>query len=155
LKGDNVVRPSRRMPWFDGLTLLEYLEEVPVRRREHSRPLRFPVQYVIRPDSRFRGFAGRVASGVLRCGDAVIALPSLDRRRVKSIVTFDGELERADPGRSVTVTLQDEIDLSRGDVLVAENSQPQSSRLLTARLVWLHSGPCQPGKSYLLKHGTR
>jgi sulfate adenylyltransferase subunit 1 len=155
LKGDNVVQASRRMPWFDGLTLLEYLEDVPVRRREHSRPLRFPVQYVIRPDSRFRGFAGRVASGGLRRGDAVIALPSQARSRVKSIVTFDGELERADPGQSVTVTLQDEIDLSRGDLLVAEHSQPQSSKLVTAKLVWLYADPCEDGKSYLLKHGTR
>jgi sulfate adenylyltransferase subunit 1 len=155
LKGDNIVQVSLRMPWFEGPTLVEYLENVPVRSAEHSRSLRFPVQYVIRPDSRFRGFAGRVASGVLRRGAAVVALPSGAKSRVKSIVTFDGELEQSSPGSTVTVTLEDEIDLGRGDLLAAEDSLPQSSTSLAARLVWLHSDPCQEEKLYLLKHANR
>jgi sulfate adenylyltransferase subunit 1 len=155
LKGDNIVQASLRMPWFNGATLLEYLESVPVTIAEHSRPLRFPVQYVIRPDSRFRGFAGRVASGVLRRGGTVTALPSGAKSRVKSITTFDGELEQASSGSSVTVTLEDEIDLGRGDLLAAEDSLPQSSTSLAAKLVWLHSGRCQEEKFYLLKHANR
>jgi bifunctional enzyme CysN/CysC/sulfate adenylyltransferase subunit 1 len=155
LKGDNIVQPSLRMSWFRGGTLLKYLENIPVSSAEHARPLRFPVQYVIRPDSRFRGFAGRVASGVLRRGASVTALPSGAKSRVKSIVTFDGELEQASPGSSVTVTLEDEIDLGRGDLLAAEAGLPQSSTSVAAKLVWLHSDPCQEEKFYLLKHANR
>jgi bifunctional enzyme CysN/CysC/sulfate adenylyltransferase subunit 1 len=155
LKGDNIVQASLRMPWFDGSTLLEYLENVPVRSAEHSAQLRFPVQYVIRPDSRFRGFAGRVASGVLRRGAAVTALPSGTKTHVKSIVTFDGDLEQAGPGASVTVTLEDEIDVGRGDLLTAETALPQSATTVAAKLVWLHSDPCQHEKFYLLKHANR
>jgi len=155
LRGDNIVQASLRMPWFEGSTLLEYLENVAVRGADHSKPLRFPVQYVIRPDSRFRGFAGRVASGVLRRGATVTALPSGAKSRVKSIVTFDGELEHAGPGSSVAVTLEDEIDLGRGDLLAAEAGLPQSSTSLAAKLVWLHSDPCQHEKFYLLKHANR
>jgi sulfate adenylyltransferase subunit 1 len=155
LRGDNIVQASLRMPWFDGSTLLEYLENVPVRSTEHARPLRFPVQYVIRPDSRFRGFAGRVASGVLRRGAAITALPSGSKSRVKSITTFDGELEHAGPGSSVTVTLEDEIDVGRGDLLAADAGLPQSSTSLAAKLVWLHSDPCQHENFYLLKHANR
>lgn len=155
LKGDNIVQASLRMPWFEGSTLLEYLENVPVRGADHSKPLRFPVQYVIRPDSRFRGFAGQVVSGVLRRGTAVTALPSGAKTRVKSIVTFDGELEHAGPGSAVAVTLEDEIDLGRGDLLAEEAGLPQSSTSLAAKLVWLHSDPCQHEKFYLLKHANR
>ncbi|HEY6307690.1 MAG TPA: sulfate adenylyltransferase subunit CysN, partial [Candidatus Angelobacter sp.] len=155
LRGDNIVQASMRMPWFDGSTLLEYLENVPVRSVEHTRPLRFPVQYVIRTDSRFRGFAGRVASGVLHRGAAITALPSGAKSRVKSIVTFDGELEQARPGSSVTVTLEDEIDVGRGDLLAADAGLPQTSTSLAAKLVWLHSDPCQHENFYLLKHANR
>ena len=155
LRGDNVVKASERMPWFTGPTLLEYLETVAVTSVGQTRPLRFPVQYVIRPDSRFRGFAGRVTSGVLRCGAAVTTLPSGTKSRVKSISTLDGELEQALPGNSVTVTLEDEIDLGRGDLLVEEAGLPQFSTSLMARLVWLHSDPCRTEKPYLLKHNAR
>jgi sulfate adenylyltransferase large subunit len=157
LRGDNVAQASRRINWFNGSTLLEYLENVPAERTEDNRPLRFPVQYVIRPDGRFRGFAGRVASGILRRGARVVALPSGTRSRVKSIVTFDGELEHAGPGSSVTITLEDEMDLGRGDLLAQDNGtgQPQSSTSLLARLVWLHADACRNEKPYLLKHGTR
>ena len=155
LKGDNIVEASQRTPWFDGPALLEHLESIPVTATEDTRPLRFPVQYVIRPHSRFRGFAGRVASGVLRRGAPVTVLPSGARSRVKSIVTFDGELERAGPGSSVTITLKDEIDLGRGDLLADVGGLPRASTHLAAKLVWLHSDPCQNEEFYLLKHGTR
>jgi len=155
LKGDNIVEASQRTPWFDGPALLEHLESIPVTATEDTRPLRFPVQYVIRPHSRFRGFAGRVASGVLRRGAPVTVLPSGARSRVKSIVTFDGELERAGPGSSVTITLKDEIDLGRGDLLADVGGLPRTSTHLAAKLVWLHSDPCQNEEFYLLKHGTR
>jgi sulfate adenylyltransferase large subunit len=156
LKGDNIVAAGgSRMPWYHGPTLLQYLENVPLGKDDHRRPLRFPVQYVIRPDGRFRGFAGRVASGVLHRGAPVIALPSGARSRVKSIVTFDGELQTADAGSSVAITLEDEIDLGRGDLLTHETSLPESSSRFSARLVWLHADPCQNEKVYLLKHGTR
>ena len=155
LRGDNIVDASRRMPWSAGPTLLKYLENLPVGRTEHVRPLRFPVQYVIRPDSRFRGFAGRVASGVLRRGAAVVALPSGVRSRVKSIVTFDGKLEHAGPGSSVTLTLEDEIDLGRGDLLAGQELLPKGATRLAAKLVWLHSNSCNNEQFYLLKHGTR
>ena len=155
LKGDNIARPSASMSWYEGPTLLEYLEEVPIYSTDLSRPLRFPVQYVIRPDSRFRGFAGRVASGMLRRGDQVIALPSGARSRVKSIVTFDRELDHAASGSSIAVTLEDEIDLGRGDLLAGDAGLPQTSASFTAKLVWLHADPCQAGKFYLLKHASR
>jgi sulfate adenylyltransferase large subunit len=157
LRGDNVAQASPRITWFNGSTLLEYLENVPAERTEDNRPLRFPVQYVIRPDGRFRGFAGRVASGILRRGARVVALPSGTRSRIKSIVTFDGELEHAGPGSSVTITLEDEMDLGRGDLLAQDTGtgQPQSSSSLLARLVWLHADACRNEKPYLLKHGTR
>jgi len=155
LKGDNIVEASQRTPWFDGPALLEHLESIPVTATEDARPLRFPVQYVIRPHSRFRGFAGRVASGVLRRGAPVTVLPSGARSRVKSIVTFDGELEHAGPGSSVTITLKDEIDLGRGDLLADVAGLPRTSTHFAAKLVWLHSDPCQNEEFYLLKHGTR
>jgi sulfate adenylyltransferase subunit 1 len=155
LKGDNIVAAGARMPWFNGPTLLDVLENIPLGKDDHRRPLRFPVQYVIRPDGRFRGFAGRVASGVLQRGAAVVALPSGARSRVKSIITFDGELERAAAGRSVTITLENEIDLGRGDLLTHETSLPESSTRFSARLVWLHADACRNEKFYWLKHGTR
>ena len=155
LEGENVVERGRKMEWFQGPTLLELLESLPVARAVESEALRFPVQCVIRPDAAFRGFAGRVATGTLRRGAAVMALPSGTRTRIKSIVTFDGELEAAGPGSSVTVMLEDEIDISRGDLLAGPALPPQASRRFRANLVWMHSDQMQPGKSFLLKHTTR
>lgn len=155
LEGDNVVRRSKRMPWFEGPALLEYLESVPANDAAAAGPLRFPVQYVIRPDASFRGFAGQVTSGVLRPGTSVVALPSGVRTRIESIVAFEEELESAGPGSSITVTLQDEIDLSRGDMLVAEDHAPSTGTELQATLVWMHAVPLDPHKIYLLKHTTR
>src|SRR5690606_9020094 len=117
LKGDNVVDKGERMPWYQGPPLLNHLETVHIASDRNFQDMRFPVQYVVRPNLDFRGFAGTLASGILRKGDAVVALPSGRRSTVKSIVTFDGELDEAFTPQAITVTLADEIDLSRGDML--------------------------------------
>ena len=155
LKGDNIVVAGARLPWFSGPTLLESLESIPVETQVSHTPLRLPIQYVIRPDSRFRGFAGRIASGVLRRGGGVTVLPSGVRTRVRSITTFDGELEQAGPGSSITITLEDEIDVSRGDLLAGEDDLPQSATTFQANLVWLSPSPSRIREYYLLKHTTR
>ena len=155
LEGDNVVRRSGRMPWFDGLPLLQHLEEVPNESELEETAVRFPVQYVIRPNQQFRGFAGTVASGALRAGDTVVVLPTGLKSRVRSIVTFDGELEEAAAGDAVTVTLEDEVDISRGDMLVTEERTPSVSRHFQSKLVWMHGDALDPHKLYLLKHTTR
>jgi sulfate adenylyltransferase subunit 1 len=155
LEGDNVVRPSKRMPWFEGPALLEYLETIPVNSASIQAPLRFPVQYVIRPDASFRGFAGQVASGELRPGMPVMALPSRVKTRVQSLVAFEAEMESAARGDSITVTLADEIDLSRGDMLVSEELAPFAGTELQGMLVWMHPESLDPHKIYLLKHTTR
>jgi bifunctional enzyme CysN/CysC/sulfate adenylyltransferase subunit 1 len=155
LVGDNVVERGAHMPWYRGPTFLEHLETVPIRMETPSDALRFPVQYVIRPDASFRGFAGPVASGVIRPGDPVVSLPSEQKSRVRSIVTFDGDAPEAFPPMSVTVTLEDEIDLSRGDMLVSPAHPPRVSRHFDAMVVWFNAEPTEPGKSYLLKHTSR
>ena len=155
LAGDNVVERGKRMPWYHGPTFLEHLESVPIRMETPSDAVRFPVQYVIRPDASFRGFAGPVASGVIRPGDPVVSLPSERKSRVKSIVTFDGDAPEAFPPMSVTLTLEDEIDLSRGDMLVSPGHPPRVSRHFDAMVVWFNAEPTEPGKSYLLKHTSR
>jgi len=155
LEGDHVVRRSKRMPWFEGPSLLEHLETLPLADGAGSQPLRFPVQYVVRPDASFRGFAGRLASGEFRPGMTVVALPSGVKTRVKSIVTFEDELDAAQAGDSVTVTLEDEIDLSRGDMLVSEEKAPFSGTEFQAKVVWMHPEPLDPHKIYVLKHTTR
>jgi hypothetical protein len=135
--------------------MLEHLESVPLDAGDSLESVRFPVQMVIRPDANFRGFAGRVAGGVI-CPDAeVLALPSGQKTRVRSIPSFDGDLREAFPSRSVTLQLQDEIDLSRGDMLVSPENPPQVSRRFRAMAVWLHESPLEVGKSYLVKHTTR
>jgi len=155
LEGDNVVTRSRRMTWYSGPTLLEHLEGVPIEPVSGTREVRFPVQYVIRPDASFRGFAGQVAGGILRPGDSVMALPSGRTTRIQSIVTYDGELNSAFRSQSVTVTLEDEIDLSRGDMLVSPENPPSSSQQFSASVVWLHEKPLELNRTYLLKHTTR
>jgi bifunctional enzyme CysN/CysC/sulfate adenylyltransferase subunit 1 len=155
LAGDNVVARSAHMPWYHGPTFLEHLENVPLRVETMSDSVRFPVQYVIRPDASFRGFAGQVASGVIRPGDPVVSLPSGQKSRVRSIATFDGDATEAFPPMSVTVTLEDEIDLSRGDMLVSPGHPPRVSRHFEAMVVWFNAEPGEPGKSYLLKHTSR
>jgi sulfate adenylyltransferase large subunit len=151
LEGDNIVDRSRRTVWYQGPTLLEHLETVPVTASDVLESLRFPVQMVIRPDAKFRGFAGRIASGVIRPGDNVLALPSGRKTRVRSIVSYDGDLPEAFAPMSVTVQLEDEIDLSRGDMLVSPEHGPQVSKKFHAMVVWLHGTPLEVGRTYLVK----
>jgi sulfate adenylyltransferase large subunit len=155
LAGDNVVRRSRNMQWFNGSTLLEHLETVPVYNRTRTTPFRFPVQRVVRPDQTFRGYAGQLASGVIRPGDAIVAFPSGQRSRVKSIETFDGPLFEAVAPQSVTLTLEDELDISRGDVIASAQQVPEVARQFEASVVWLNDRPLDPGRTYLLKHTTQ
>ena len=155
LAGDNVVDRSRNMPWYDGPTLLEHLETVPIQPASSITAIRLPVQYVIRPDAAFRGFAGQVSGGTIHSGDAVMALPSRQTTRVQSIVTFDGELEAAVLSQSVTLKLEDEIDISRGDMLVSPDAPPSISSHFSAMVVWLNELSLQLDRTYLLKHTTR
>jgi len=156
LVGDNVVEPSALMPWYAGPTLLEYLETVPLKIDEVGGPMRFPVQLVVRPNADFRGFAGRVERGEVRPGMRVKALPSGRVTRVKNIVTYDGMLEAASAPRSVTLELEDEIDLSRGEMLIAEaDAAPHVSTSFRAMVVWMHEEPLVVGRTYLAKHTTR
>jgi sulfate adenylyltransferase large subunit len=155
LAGDNVVSVSENTPWYAGPTLLGHLETVDFRRIHSLGAVRFPIQYVIRPDARFRGFAGQLASGSLRPGDALVALPSRQETRVKAIVGFDGHRERAFAPQSITLELDNEIDLSRGDMLVSSSNLPAVSSRFSAALVWLHADPLMLGKPLLLKQTTR
>ncbi len=157
LAGDNVVERSEAMGWYRGPTLLEYLETVPLALAEAAAgPLRFPVQLVVRPDAAFRGFAGRVERGEVRPGMRVKALPSGRTTTVKRVITYDGELQAASFPSSVTLELADEIDLSRGEMLVEENqAAPHASTGFRAMVVWMHEEPLQEGRTYLAKHTTR
>ena len=159
LEGDNVVSLSRAMAWYSGPTLLEYLETVPLHVEELNGPMRFPVQLVLRPDSDFRGFAGQVARGILRAGQRVMALPSRRETAVRRIVSYDGDLGAAAYPQSVTVELEDEIDVSRGEMLVAAagsgDALPEVSRHFRAMVVWMHEDPLVVGKTYIAKHTTR
>ncbi|WP_342244164.1 sulfate adenylyltransferase subunit CysN [Pseudomonas sp. OTU5201] len=154
LKGDNVVNKSERSPWYTGQSLMEILETVEIAGDRNVSDMRFPVQYVNRPNLNFRGFAGTLASGIVRKGDDVVALPSGKGSRVKSIVTFEGELEQAGPGQAVTLTLEDEIDVSRGDMLVHADNSPQITDSFDAMLVWMSEEPMLPGKKYDIKRAT-
>jgi sulfate adenylyltransferase large subunit len=155
LEGDNVVRRSTRMPWHHGESLLEHLEAVPIGPAHGAGLVRFPVQYVLRPDLNFRGYAGQVVSGVLRPGDPVMALPSGRTSRVKSIVTYDGDLPEAFAPMSVAVCLADELDISRGDMLVHPGQLPHVSRNFEAKVVWMNEQPLRLDSPYLLKHTTQ
>ena len=154
LKGDNVVNRSERAAWYEGQSLMEILESVEIAGDRNFDDLRFPVQYVNRPNLNFRGFAGTLASGVVRKGDEVVVLPSGKRSTVKSIVTFDGELEQATPGEAITLTLEDEIDVSRGDMLVHADNRPRIADSFDAMLVWMAEEPMLPGKKYDIKRAT-
>ncbi|EQM74921.1 sulfate adenylyltransferase subunit CysN [Stutzerimonas stutzeri] len=154
LKGDNVVNRSERAPWYEGQSLMEILESVEIAGDRNFDDLRFPVQYVNRPNLNFRGFAGTLASGVVRKGDEVVVLPSGKRSTVESIVTFEGELEQATPGEAITLTLEDEIDVSRGDMLVHADNRPRIADSFDAMLVWMAEEPMLPGKKYDIKRAT-
>ncbi|MFZ9086147.1 MAG: sulfate adenylyltransferase subunit CysN [Steroidobacteraceae bacterium] len=155
LRGDNVVERSERMRWYGGATLMQHLESVEVERNLAGRPFRLPVQWVNRPNQDFRGFAGTIASGRVRQGDAVRVLPSGRQSTVARIVTLDGDLEEAVAGQSVTLTLADEIDISRGDVLAAADAPPAVADQFQVSLVWMHEEPMLPGRPYLMKIGPR
>jgi sulfate adenylyltransferase subunit 1 len=153
LNGDNVITSSENTPWFAGPSLLDYLETVQVDRDATSRPFRFPVQLVVRPSDDFRGYAGQICSGIIRVGDSVTVWPAEQSSRVKRIVTWDGDLDEAFAPMSITVTLDDEIDISRGDVLTSGPTEVGSR--FAADLVWMDERPLDPGRLYLLKHGAR
>ena len=154
LDGDNVVEKSDRTPWYEGTSLLDYLETVPIDLDRNYTDFRYPVQYVLRPNLDFRGFSGKVASGVVRKGDTVVALPSGKSSKVKSIVTYEGELEEAFPPMCVTITLEDEIDISRGEMLVHPDNQPIVDRNFEAMLVWMDEEPMDVNKQFYIKHTT-
>src|SRR5688572_22512652 len=155
LQGDNVITTSDRTPWFDGPPLLEYLETVHVHRDATAGAFRFPVQMVLRPDDDFRGYAGQIVSGTVKPGDPLTVWPSGRSARVKRIVTFDGDLDIAFAPQSVTLTLDEEIDVSRGDVLTANSTPPLVGQKFEAELVWMDERPLDPGRLYLMKHATR
>ena len=155
LKGDNIVHASTAMPWYGGGTLMHHLETVPIAADRNLLDFRFPVQYVNRPNLNFRGYCGTVASGVVKKGDEVLALPSRKVNRVKSIVAFDGEKDEAFAGQAVTLTLEREVDVSRGDILVHPDNLPHVDETFEATVVWMAEEPLQTEKQYYLKHTTR
>ena len=153
-EGDNVVEKSERTPWFEGTSLLQYLETVPIDQDRNMQDFRFPVQYVLRPNLDFRGFSGKVASGIIRKGDEIMALPSRKTSRVKSIVTYEGELDYAFCPQCVTITLEDEIDISRGEMLVKPDNLPFIGRHIQTKLVWMDEEPMDRSKQFFLKANT-
>jgi len=155
LKGDNVVSRSERMPWYQCLPLMRYLENVHISGDRNLIDLRFPVQQVFRPNMDFRGYAGRVVSGTIRKGDEVIVLPSQRRSKVRAIVTYDGDIEYASASQSVVVTLEDEVDITRGDMIVHPANLPRIRKEIDAILVWMDSEPLKTGKVYVVKHTTQ
>jgi sulfate adenylyltransferase large subunit len=154
LEGANVVHRSENMPWYEGPSLLEYLENVEVAGHRIYAAFRMPVQRVIRPHQNFRGFAGQIAAGTVHPGDRIVALPSGRISRVESIVTFDGNLDSASAPLSVTLTLEDELDISRGDLIAATDAPPAVTKHFDASVVWLHAQPLALGRRYLLKHAS-
>ncbi|MEX8546818.1 MAG: sulfate adenylyltransferase subunit 1 [Mucilaginibacter sp.] len=156
LKGDNVVNESENMPWYTGKSLLHYLENVDVNSHVNKKDARFPVQYVIRPHSEefhdYRGYAGRVISGDFKVGEEVTVLPSQQKSKVKQVVTFDGDLETAETNSSVTLLLEDEVDVTRGNMLVKTANPPQIDKEITADICWMDVQPLIQGGKYLIEH---
>jgi sulfate adenylyltransferase subunit 1 len=155
LEGDNVVNLSESTPWFNGVPLMSMLENIEIGNDANTEDFRFPVQYVNRPNLDFRGFAGTVVSGQVAPGDSVTALPSGKTSKVKSIVTFDGDQENAYVPQAVTLTLEDEIDISRGDMIVKSDNLPIHASQLKTHLVWMSEEPLMPNKQYLFKFATK
>ncbi|WP_017443604.1 sulfate adenylyltransferase subunit CysN [Gayadomonas joobiniege] len=155
LKGDNVVNKSENTPWYSGETLMQTLESVQIASDRNLSDFRMPVQYVNRPNLNYRGFAGTIASGIIRKGDEIVAMPSGKTSKVKSIDTFDGEIAEAFAPMSVTLTLEDEIDISRGDVIAAGDNAPAVTQAVKAHLVWMDESDLQVGKVYDFKLGTK
>ncbi|WP_375321581.1 sulfate adenylyltransferase subunit CysN [Aliivibrio logei] len=155
LNGDNVVNSSEAMDWYPGATLMKLLETVKVDQDKNLEHMRFPVQYVNRPNLNFRGFCGTLASGLVEVGDEVTAMPSGKSSKVKSIYTYDAELEVAQPGQAITITLEDEIDVSRGDMLVHKGLEPSTTNKLDAHIVWMDENPLRTHKEYTFKFATK
>ncbi|HLJ14257.1 MAG TPA: sulfate adenylyltransferase subunit CysN [Bryobacteraceae bacterium] len=155
LAGDNVVRHSHKMPWFNGPNLLEHLETVEIDTEESDTGFRMAVQRVVRPDHTFRGYAGQIASGAIHPGDDITVLPSGLRSRVKRIATFDGDLKEASVSMPATIVLEDELDISRGDMLFSGPVSPHISRQFEAHVVWMNDRPLDPARRYLVKHTTQ
>ena len=155
LRGDNMLERSSNTPWYQGPTLMAYLESVEIEDDLQQRPFRLPVQWVNRPNQDFRGFAGTIASGVVRKGDAIRVLPSGRQSKVARIVTHDDDLEVAVAGQSITLTLTDEVDVSRGDVIAASESPPSVADQFQSTIIWMHDEPMLPGRPYLIKLGAR
>mgnify|MGYP001271759120 CR=1 FL=1 len=155
LKGDNVVQKSERMSWYEGAPLLNHLESVHILSDRNLIDLRFPIQYVLRPHMDFRGYSGRLAAGVIRKGDEILVLPSQRKTRIRSIVGYEGEMAYAFAPQSITVTLEDEIDITRGDMLVHPGNLPRIRREIETILVWMDQTPLVPGKVYWIKHITQ
>jgi bifunctional enzyme CysN/CysC len=153
--GDNITERSKQTPWYEGPPLLEYLESVDTSDRAEAAPFRFPVQWVNRPNQEFRGFSGTVVTGSVAPGDPVVVMGSSRSSRIKEIVTFDGPLTRASAGDSVTLTLDDEIDVARGDLLVPPQAPTEFADQFAAHIVWMKDDTLVPGRSYWLKSGTR
>jgi bifunctional enzyme CysN/CysC len=154
LKGDNIVNKSENMSWYNGATLLHYLENVNVGSRKNMIDFRFPVQYVIRPNQNFRGFAGTIASGTVRVGDEVITLPSRIKSTIKAIHKYEGQLTEATAGDTVTLTIEDDVDISRGDMIVRVKNLPRIENEMEAFVCWMNESPMQTDKTYLLTHTT-
>jgi len=155
LNGDNVVESSEQMSWYEGAPLMTMLEGIQISSDRNMTDFRFPVQYVNRPNLDFRGYCGTVASGLVRKGDEVMALPSKKTSKISSIITYEGELEEAFPPQAVTLTLEDEIDISRGDMLVHSTNTPYFTDYLEVQLVWMTEEPMEIGKQYLFKQATK
>jgi bifunctional enzyme CysN/CysC len=155
LRGDNIISRSAAMPWYTGQTLMEHLETVEVENTVRAAPFRMPVQWVNRPNQDFRGFAGRISSGHIAAGDRIRTLPSGQEAKVARIVTFDGDLAEASAGQSVTLTLDREIDVSRGDLLTTAAEAASVADQFQATLIWMHEDAMLPGRQYLMKVGTR
>ncbi|WP_175776782.1 sulfate adenylyltransferase subunit CysN [Burkholderia anthina] len=156
LRGDNVIAPSARLPWYAGPTLMQHLDTLPlVERVTRDEPFRLPVQWVNRPHLNFRGYAGSIASGEVRVGERVRVLPSGKESRVVSVITPAGEADVARAGEAVTLTLADEIDISRGDMIARADAPPEVADQFEATLVWMHDEPLLPGRPYLVKLGTQ
>ena len=155
LRGDNIVGPSENTPWYDGKSIMEYLETVEVAAQSQSRPFRMPVQWVNRPNREFRGFTGLIGSGCISIGDRIRVLPSGTESKVARIVTYDGDLDLAGAGRSVTLTLADEIDISRGDIIASADSPCSSADQFQARILWMDDSAMASGRQYLFKSNSQ
>lgn len=155
LKGDNIIEPSANTPWYEGPTLMHHLETIPVGDARQAADFRLPVQWVNRPNLDFRGFSGTIASGTVRVGDPVKALPNAKESRVKSIITYDGELDYAVAGEAVTLTLEDEIDISRGDVIAGKDNPPEVADQFEAKIIWMSDEDMLPGRPYIFKTANK